>query len=107
MMRLLKVVLILLFPSILLHTQTDTIISKYVGPGVKHTFINFPSVPWTINILEIDITNPFITLETVKARKDGREQLKALEKTSSMAGRKNYSGHIVVGAINGDFSIIL
>ncbi|MDW8108911.1 MAG: phosphodiester glycosidase family protein [Candidatus Kryptonium sp.] len=104
-MRLPKIILfiLLIFPSFLIYPQTDTIKSKYVGPGVKHTFINFPSIPWTINILEIDITNPFITLETVKASKGGREQLKALEKTSSMANRKNYAGHTVIGAVNGDF----
>jgi exopolysaccharide biosynthesis protein len=103
-MRVAKLLLILsLAFSSLVHSQSDTIISKYVGPGVKHTSITFPSVPWTVNVLEIDITNPYITLETVKASKDGREQLKAFEKTSSMANRKNYQGHIVIGAINGDF----
>jgi len=103
-MRVAKLLLILsLAFSSLVHSQSDTIISKYVAPGVKHTSITFPSVPWTVNVLEIDITNPYITLETVKASKDGREQLKAFEKTSSMANRKNYQGHIVIGAINGDF----
>lgn len=97
-----KAIILLLFPVFLL-SQSDTIVSRYVGPGVKHTSITFPSVPWTINVLEIDITNPFITLETVKASKNSREQLYAFEKTSSMASRKNYTGHTVIGAINGDF----
>lgn len=95
--------LLLALVSNFIFPQTDTITSKYVGPGVKHISVTFPSVPWKINILEIDITNPFITLETVKASKNGREQLYALEKTSSMAGRKNWSNHTVIGAINGDF----
>ena len=94
--------LVILLPS-LIYPQSDTIVSRYVGPGVKHTSITFPSIPWTVNVLEIDITNQYITLETVKASKDGREQLKAFEKTSSMANRKNYQEHVVVGAINGDF----
>ncbi len=103
-MRFIKLLIILsLSFSSLVRSQSDTIVSRYVGPGVKHTSITFPSVPWTVNVLEIDITNPYITLETVKASKDGREQLKAFEKTSSMANRKNYQGHAVIGAINGDF----
>jgi len=105
-MRLSKILflsVLFFIPLSLLYPQTDTIVSRFVGPGVKHISITFPSVPWTVNVLEIDITNPFITLETVKASKSGREQLKAFEKTSSMAGRKNYAGHTVVGAINGDF----
>jgi len=85
------------------YSQTDTVASRYVGPGVKHLSITFPSIPWKINVLEVDITNPFITLETVKTSKNGREQLRAFEKTSSMANRKSYSGHVVVGAVNGDF----
>ncbi|CUS88033.1 Por secretion system C-terminal sorting domain-containing protein [Candidatus Kryptonium thompsonii] len=104
-MRLLKTFLLLVFLAFCLpvYSQTDTVASRYVGPGVKHLSITFPSIPWKINVLEVDITNPFITLETVKASKNGREQLRAFEKTSSMANRKSYSGHVVVGAVNGDF----
>ncbi len=102
LLKFLKPIVFLLLPAFL-WSQSDTIVSRYVGPGVKHTSITFPSIPWTINVLEIDITNPFITLETVKASKNSREQLYAFEKTSSMASRKNYEGHTVIGAINGDF----
>ncbi len=104
-MRLLKISLLIVSLALCspIYPQTDTIVSKYVGPGVKHLSITFPSVPWRVNVLEIDISNPFITLETVKAAKGGREQLRAFEKTSSMSNRKSYLGHIVVGAVNGDF----
>jgi len=101
--KFLTLLLLLALVPNFIFSQTDTITAKYVGPGVKHISITFPSVPWRINILEIDITNPFINLETVKASKNGREQLYAFEKTSSMAGRKNWTNHTVIGAINGDF----
>lgn len=70
-MRLLKTFLLLVFLAFCLpvYSQTDTVASRYVGPGVKHLSITFPSIPWKINVLEVDITNPFITLETVKASK--------------------------------------
>ncbi len=104
-MRALKIfkIFLLLFLPALAYPQSDTISSRYVAPGVRHISITFPSVPWTVNVLEVDITNPYITLETVKASKSGREQLYAFEKTSSMANRKNYVGHTVIGAVNGDF----
>lgn len=69
------------------------------APGVKHTFIAKSAGPWTINVLEIDLRNPTITLETVKAN----DRLIGREKTSAMVARKNGSGHYVIGAINADF----
>ncbi|MEK9139133.1 MAG: phosphodiester glycosidase family protein, partial [Bacteroidota bacterium] len=52
-----------------------------------------------MNVLEIDLRDPFIMMETVKAN----DRLAGYERTSSMAGRRNYPGHLVVGAVNGDF----
>jgi len=50
-------------------------------------------------VLEIDLTNEWIKLETVKAN----DRLSGNERTSSMALRKEAEKHRVVGAINGDF----
>ncbi|NOX89197.1 MAG: phosphodiester glycosidase family protein, partial [Calditrichaeota bacterium] len=70
-----------------------------VGPGMVYKHVTVPEKLWNINILEIDLTNPFIKIETVKAKNSyiGREP------TSAMAKRRSYEGHQVVGAINGDF----
>ena len=78
----------------------DTLATRPVGPGVIHTYIEAPALPWTINVLEIDLTNPFIEIETAKAH-----DLLAggYEETSSMAARRDAPGHRVVGAVNGDF----
>ncbi len=77
----------------------DTTIISTVGSGIKLMLINENSQPWAIQVLEIDLKNPYVTVETVKAK----DRLVGLEKTSSMAKRKDSLEHKVIGAINGDF----
>ncbi|MGE5679956.1 MAG: phosphodiester glycosidase family protein [Bacillota bacterium] len=77
----------------------DTLSSRFVGPGVLYTKIRAASVPWNIDVLRIDLKNPYLKLETVKAK----DKFKAYETTSSMAKRRSYDGHYVVGAVNGDY----
>ena len=79
--------------------EADSIKSTPVGPGIIHHHEVITAGPWEINVLEIDRTNPWIKLETVKAN----DQLSAYERTSSMSARKDAEAHRVVGAINGDF----
>jgi len=70
-----------------------------VGPGVKYHSVK-KGDPYNIKILEIDISNPNIKIETVLAR----DVLgTGFERTSSMAIRSNSNGHYVLGAINADF----
>ncbi len=71
----------------------------HVGPGIIHKKIIAPSVPWTINVLEIDLTNPLNQMETVKAKNN----IVGQERTSAMASRSDYESHQVIGAVNGDF----
>lgn len=76
----------------------DTLYSAPVGPGVTYTRLYAPSVPYNVSVLEVDLKNPYVRIETVK----GGDVLTGLETVSSMAARNNYSGHTVVGAVNGD-----
>ncbi len=77
----------------------DFIESTPVGPGIIHYHEFREAGPWHIHVLEIDITNDWISLETVKAN----NLLYGNERTSSMATRNDREEHRVVGAINGDF----
>jgi phosphodiester glycosidase/type IX secretion system substrate protein len=85
-----------LFAQILI---ADSIKSTPVGPGIIYHHETISSGPWEIQVMEIDRSNPWVQLETVKAN----DVLNAYERTSSMASRKDSEGHRVVGAINGDF----
>lgn len=78
-----------------LHVQSTT----QIGPGIVYKYIHAPTAPWIINVLEIDLKNPFIYLESVKAK----NLLYGMERTSSMAQRNNAPGHRVIGAVNADF----
>ncbi|MDZ7822276.1 MAG: phosphodiester glycosidase family protein [Candidatus Marinimicrobia bacterium] len=70
-----------------------------VGPGSVYTNYLERSKPWDIHVVSIDLTNPRIRLESVKAgdRKLGREV------TSSMSRRSDREAHRIVSAVNGDF----
>lgn len=77
----------------------DTINETMVGPGTKLIEINELTKPLAIQVLEIDLNNPYLRIESAKAN----DNINSLEKTSSMAKRKSTEGHQVIGAINGDF----
>ena len=70
-----------------------------VGPGMIYKHVKVPDKLWNINILEIDLTNPYVKIETVKAK----DAYIGRETTTSMAKRRSYEGHQVIGAINADF----
>lgn len=80
-------------------TYANSLDSVMVGPGVIRYHHIIDSGPWNINIVKIEIRNPWLKFQSVKAG----NKLMAFEKTSSMAARNNYEEHKVVAAINGDF----
>lgn len=92
-------VLILIPTSAFSQVEFDTVNVKQIGEGAFHYSIVAPSVPWTLEVVEFDLTNGIYSLETVKAQ----DRLAAYEKTSSMSARKSMPGHEVIAAINGDF----
>jgi len=77
----------------------DTLNVEQIGEGALLYSIIAPSVPWTLQVVELDLTNGIYSLETVKAN----DKLSGYEKTSSMSSRKSEDGHNVIAAINGDF----
>lgn len=93
------IILSLLIVSFSEAQQYQTLVEEPVGPGVIYKRITESIKPWSIQVLTVDLSNPYIDIETVKAR----DRLQGLEKTSSMALRNDSPGHYVVGAVNGDF----
>ncbi len=87
---------IFLFAASIFAGSLDSVL---VGPGVIQYHHIIDSGPWNINIIKIDIQNPWLKFQSVKAG----DKLMAFEKTSSMAARNNFEEHRVVAAINGDF----
>ena len=100
-MKPIRLLLLTLLFSANLNSQVfyDTVSVRSVGPGMMHYLVKAPAVPWNINILTVDLTNPSIGFESVKAN----DRLLGYETVRSMAARKSSPGHLPVGAINADF----
>jgi len=90
---------IILLLICILSLQADEVTSRPIGPGVIHYHELRTAGPWRIHVVEIDLSNPHMVLETVKAQ----DLLAGYERTSSMAQRSDGEAHRVVAAMNGDF----
>jgi hypothetical protein len=101
-MKKLTIFLLLIFcTGVFLAAEDDYKLIKrlQVGPGSIYSYYEVPSRPWKIHVTEIDLTNPFISLETVKSR----DKMYGFERVSSMSARNDSAGHRVVMGVNGDF----
>ena len=80
--------------------DVDTLIYPHmVGPGVTAAKFDVPALPLKVSVVELDLTNPYIIMETCL----GGDRIVASETPVSMAARSSRPGHEVVGAVNGDF----
>ena len=90
-------VLFLVFISLTANAQE--ISSSIVCPGVKHHTYYFDDQPWTINLLEVDLANSNVDIETIKAR----DLVAGYETTRQMSARRSFNKHWIAGVVNGDF----
>lgn len=79
--------------------QFDTLSIKQVAKGVFHYSVIEPNLPWTLDILKIDLKEEIIKIEAGISK----DKITGFEKTSAMSARYNSEGHHIVGAINGGF----
>jgi len=85
----------LIFCSFIAAAASDTTSTELVAPGVVHTQYTLPG-PFTLDVLEVDITNPHITFETYKPAG-------GLTRTTVQSAVNDKPGHRVIGAVNGGF----
>jgi len=79
--------------------EFETVKEKPVGPGMVYSHIVEKTQPWSIHLLQIDLHNPYLIIESVKAK----ETVAGREPTDTMAKQRDWEGHFVVGAVNADF----
>ena len=80
--------------------EVDTLIFPHLaGPGVTAAKYDIPALPLKVSVVEMDLTNPYIVMETCL----GGEKSVASETPVNMATRNTRPGHEVVSALNGDF----
>jgi exopolysaccharide biosynthesis protein len=92
------IALIVALPAAAVGQQFDSATSLVVVPGVTHSRFVINSGPWRINVLEVNLRTPGLSIRGVRANDGflGRETVR------SMAARYKTPGK-VVGALNGDF----
>ena len=88
-------------PVALLAQQIDSSTSRDVAPGVVHRRLVVNKGPWRINVLEVNLRQPGISIRAVRAG----DRFFGREKVSSMVRRYKGPGR-VAGAVNGDFFAI-
>ena len=99
MKKLALLILISFVSTINSQVRFDTVTTKNIGVGIIYTEIHEATNPWTIDVLEIDLTGEYNKIESVKSQ----NKLQGYQTVSQMASQRNISGHTVVGGINGDF----
>lgn len=72
-----------------------TISTRNVGPGAIHRKIIEPKVPWTLDVLELDLTHPDMRIHSAKG--NSINERKTVSSFAAPYGEK------AIGGINGDF----
>lgn len=80
--------------------RVDTLVFRHdVGLGTMHTYYNLPDLPLLVNVVEIDITNPYVDVISCLSN----DSTRGLERPTEMAARNTRPEHSVFAAVNGDF----
>ncbi|MEW5800389.1 MAG: phosphodiester glycosidase family protein [Bacteroidota bacterium] len=87
-------ILLLTVSSFLFAGWPDTVSTEIITPGVIHTQYSLPG-PYTLDVLEVDLTNPLLTLESYRPN--------SLTKTTAQCTANDKPNHRVIGAVNGGF----
>lgn len=75
---------------------------REIGPGIVHTRYRLPSYPLNINVLTVDLNNPYNSIETTVAN----ETAKGTETLVHAANRQSRPGHRAVGGANANFWVV-
>lgn len=80
--------------------SVDTMVVRHqVGPGTYYAYYSVPNRPLTIHVLEMDMTNPYLTMEVW----NGGQAAVACETPTSVYNRYEKKDIQVIAAHNGDF----
>jgi hypothetical protein len=79
--------------------EITTLIDRDLGRGVRYTRIKLAEYPLNINMLRVDLTNPYNAVETTQAN----ERLFTTEALASASKRQTYEGHEALGGANANF----
>lgn len=79
--------------------EITTLIDRDLGPGVHYKRLRLPSYPLNVNLLIMDVSNPYNRIETTQAS----DQLYKTESLVTAAKRQTYTGHKALAGANANF----
>lgn len=79
--------------------EINTLIDYDLGPGVRYTRLRVPAYPLNVNMLRIDVTNPYNSVEVQQAS----EKLYSTESLVTGAKRNSKAGHVALAGANANF----
>ena len=79
--------------------QMNKLISKDIGPGTNYTRWRIPEYPLNVNVLTVDLNNPYACVETMQAN----ESLGTTELLEHASARLTAPMHKALGGANGNF----
>lgn len=79
--------------------EINTLIDRQLGPGVRYTRFRLPSYPLNVNLLRIDVANPYNSIETTQAS----DKLYGTESLVTAAKRQSSTGHQALAGANANF----
>lgn len=77
----------------------NILIDRDLGPGVRYTRLRLPSYPLNVNLLRIDVTNPYNSIEVTQAN----DRLYGTESLVTAAKRQTKPGHVALAGANANF----
>ena len=79
--------------------DVTTIIDRDLGPGVRYTRLRLPAYPLNANMIRVDGTNPYNSVETTQAN----DRLFNTESLVTAAKRQSAPGHTALAGANANF----
>lgn len=77
----------------------NTLIDRDLGPGVRYTRLRVEGYPLNVNMLRIDVTNPYNSVEV----QQGQDKLYSTESLVAGAKRHSTTGHVALAGANANF----
>ncbi len=82
--------------------ELQRLIERQIGPGTVYTRIRIPEFPLNVNVVTVDLTNPYNRIETTVAN----EKSSGTESLVTAAKRQSSEGHRPLAAANANFWVV-
>lgn len=77
----------------------NILLDRDLGPGIRYTRMRLPEYPLNVNMLRVDVTNPYNRMVTTQAN----NRLYSTESLVKAAARQDKEGHRILAGTNANF----